>query len=67
MIQEFHPVYTSSENEYTNLKRYMHPSVYISFIYKPKIWKQHKYLSVDECLKKMWHMCVHTHPHKKYY
>ena len=49
MIQEFHPEYTPSENEYTNLKRYMHPISFISFIYSSQDMEECKYLSVDEC------------------
>ena len=37
-------------------KRYMHPFVHCSIIYNSKTWKQLKCLSIDGCVKKMWHM-----------
>jgi len=62
MIRQFHPWYTSDENENTNLQRGMDPSVCSSAIYSTiaKTWKQPKCPSADEWIKKMCY--THTHP-----
>ena len=44
----------SGENH--NLKRYMHPTVHCSSIYTARTWKQPKYPSTEERIKKMWYI-----------
>ena len=61
-IRQFHPCYTSDENENTNLKRCMDLNVCSSTTYFTiaKTWKQPECPSTDEWIKK----CVtHTHTH----
>ena len=40
------------------MERYRHPSVHSSNIIIFMIWKQPKYLSTDEWIKKMWGICI---------
>ena len=51
------PGYYLKKNENTNLKRYMHPTVHSSTIYR-----QPKCPSTDEGIK-MWYTHTHTHTH----
>ena len=41
----------------SNSKRYMHPSALFIIA---KTWKQPKCPSIDEWIKKMWHIYIHT-------
>ena len=36
----------------------MHPNIHCSTIYSTKKWKQPKFPSADEWIKKMWYMCA---------
>ena len=52
-------VYISKEIQNTNLKRFMHPYVHYSVIYKiAEIWKQPKCPSIDDCIRKMWYIYI---------
>ena len=42
----------------TNLKRYVHPQVCCSTIYKAKTWKQLKCPLIDKWMKKLWYICT---------
>ena len=46
----------SKEIEDTNLTRYMHPMFTAAFFTIANIWKQTKYPSTDEWIKKMWYV-----------
>uniref|UniRef100_A0A9L0RLP6 DUF1725 domain-containing protein n=1 Tax=Equus caballus TaxID=9796 RepID=A0A9L0RLP6_HORSE len=48
--------YLSKEHKNTNSKRYMHPYVHCSIINNSKTWKQPKCPSIDEWIKKLWHI-----------
>ena len=43
-----------NKNKHINLKIYMHPYVHCSIIYYSKMWKQPKYPSIYERIKKRW-------------
>ena len=60
MIQQF-PYIQKREN--ANLKRYM-PPIFIATLFTiAKTWKQPKFPSKNEWIKKMWHTHTHTHRH----
>ena len=48
--------YLPKENKSNNLERYIHPYVYAASFTIAKIWKQPKCSSIDEWMKKMWHI-----------
>ena len=54
MLLEFHFWVFIWKKNPSNLKRYIHLGTLKDF----RKWKQSKYLSIDEWLKKMWYMCV---------
>ena len=57
--------YLSEENEKTNSNRYMHPIFIVALLTIAEIWKQSRYLSMDEQIK-MWNTCNGTlFSHKK--
>ena len=55
MIQQSTPGHMSRKDGNSNLERCMHLNVHNSLFVLANTWKQHKYLSTDECLK-MWYI-----------
>ena len=56
MIQQSTPGHISRKEGNSNLERFMHLNVHNSLFTIASTWKQHKCLSADECLKKMWYI-----------
>ena len=58
MTQQSNSWYIPRKDENSNLKRYMHPNVHSSTIYKAKTWKPPKHPPTNDCLKKRWYIFV---------
>ena len=58
MIQQLHYLVFTQGYKNTDSRGYMHPNVYSSIINNSQIWRDPKYPSTTEWIKKMWHTYV---------
>ena len=60
--------YNDSPPEYTPATKTLIRKINVSQFFTaalftlPKIWKQPKYSSTDERIKKVWYICIYVHP-----